>query len=64
MDSVRFRRSDLGHLEVETTYDDPSMFKQPFTTRQVRSLAPKDEEVQEYVCNENERDVAHMKFDQ
>jgi hypothetical protein len=60
----RFRRPDLGHLEVETTYDDPSMFKQPFTTREVRSLAPKDEEVPEYVCVENERDVSHMKFDQ
>ena len=58
----RFRRLDLGHLEVETTYDDPNMFKQPFTTRKVRSLAPKDEEVPEYVCNENERDVAHMKL--
>jgi hypothetical protein len=60
----RFRRSDLGHLEVVTTYDDPSMFKQPFATRQVRSLAPKDEEVPEYVCNENERDASHMRFDQ
>jgi hypothetical protein len=60
----RFRRLDLGHLEVETSYEDPSMFKQPFTTRQVHSLAPKDEEIPEYVCNENERDVAHMKFDQ
>ena len=60
----RFRRLDLGHLEVETTYDDASTFKHPFANRQVRSLAPKGEEVLEYVCAENERDVAHMKFDQ
>ena len=59
----RFRRLDLGHLEVERTYDDPGAFKQPFKTREVHSLAPKDEEVLEYVCEENERDVAHMKFD-
>jgi Carboxypeptidase regulatory-like domain len=60
----RFRRLDLGRLEVETTYDDPSEFKTPFTTREVRSLAPKDEEVLEYVCAENERDVSHMRFEQ
>jgi len=48
---------------VETTYDDPSEFKKPFTTREVRLLAPKDEEVLEYVCNENEKDVVHMQFE-
>jgi hypothetical protein len=61
--SERFRRLDLGHLEVETTYDDPSEFKKPFTTREVQSLAPNDWEVLEYVCNENERDVAHTHFE-
>jgi hypothetical protein len=59
----RFRRLDLGRLELETTYDDPSEFKKPFTTREVRLLAPKDEEVLEYVCAENERDVSHMRFE-
>jgi hypothetical protein len=59
----RFRRPDLGHLEVETTYDDPSEFQKPFTTREVRSLAPNDEEILEYVCNENEKDAAHTHFD-
>jgi hypothetical protein len=58
----RFRRLDLGRLEVETTYDDASEFKKPFTTREVRLLAPKDVEVLEYVCNENEKDVTHMRF--
>jgi hypothetical protein len=59
----RFRRLDLGRLELETTYDDPSEFKKPFTTREVRLLAPKDEEVLEYVCAENERDLSHMRFE-
>jgi hypothetical protein len=59
----RFRRLDLGRLEVETTYDDPSEFKKPFTMREVRLLAPKDWEVQEYVCAENEKDMSHMRFD-
>ena len=61
--SERFRRLDLGHLEVETTYDDASEFKKPFTTREVRSLAPKDWEVLEYVCNENEKDAVHTHFE-
>jgi len=56
----RFRRSDLGHLEVETTYDDPGTFKKPFKTRYVKALAPRDEEILEYVCAENERDVRHL----
>jgi hypothetical protein len=60
----RFRRPDLGHLEVERIYDDPGTFKKPFTTRYVRKLAPTDWEILEYVCNENEKDAAHMKFDQ
>lgn len=57
----RFRRSDLGHLEVLTTYDDPSVFKKPFTTRQIRALAPKDWEILEYVCAENNRDLPHLR---
>lgn len=56
----RFRRLDLGHLEVERTHDDPGTFQQPFTTREVHPLAPKDEEVQEYVCAENNRDLPHL----
>jgi len=53
----RFRRPDLGHLEVENTYDDPTVFKKPFKTRYATSLAPPDWEVGEYVCGENNIDV-------
>jgi hypothetical protein len=56
----RFRRTDLGHLEVETTYDDPSTFKKPFTIRRINPLAPNDWEVLEYVCGENNRDLEHI----
>ncbi len=58
----RFRRPDLGHLEVETTYEEPGAYKKPFKTRYVKSLAPKDWETLEYVCNENEKDAAHRHF--
>lgn len=56
----RFRRPDLGHLEVETTFDDPGTFKKPVRNKRVNSLAPKDFEVFEYVCNENNRDLGHL----
>jgi len=59
--SERYRRPDLGHLEVEITYEDPVAYKKPWTTKQVHSLAPKDLEMYEYVCTENNRDLEHMK---
>jgi len=55
----RLRRTDLGHLEVETTYDDPETFKTPFQTKIVNVLAP-DEEVEEYVCAENNQYREHV----
>jgi hypothetical protein len=55
----RLRRPDLGHLEVETTYDDPGSFGTPFQTRFVNVLAP-DEEVEEYVCAENNQYGDHV----
>lgn len=54
----RFRRLDLGHLEVQRTDEDPGVFRQPFTTREVHPL--EDEEVSEYVCAENNRDLPHL----
>jgi hypothetical protein len=55
----RLRRPDLGHLEVETTYDDPETFQMPFRTKIVNVLAP-DEEVEEYVCTENNQYGEHV----
>ena len=55
----RLRRPDLGHLEVETTYDDRESFKTPFLTKVVNVLAP-DEEVEEYVCTENNQYREHV----
>ena len=55
----RLRRPDLGHLEVETTYDDPESFRTPFQTRFVNVLAP-DEEIEEYVCAENNQYRDHV----
>ena len=55
----RYRRPDLGHLEIETTVDDPGTFLHPYTTKRVADYAP-DQEIHEYICNENNQDVEHL----
>jgi hypothetical protein len=55
----RFQRPDLGHLRIELTIDDPEAYAKPWTIRRVSDLAP-NEEVQEFICTENNRDVEHM----
>lgn len=55
----RYRRPDLGHLEIESTVDDPGALLKPFTLKRVADLAP-DQEIHEYICNENNQDVGHM----
>ncbi len=50
---TRLRRPDLGHLEIEATYDDPATFKKPVKTTVVDVLAP-DEELDEVVCENNQ----------
>jgi Carboxypeptidase regulatory-like domain len=52
-ETQRLRRPDLGHLEIETTYDDPGAFKTPAKFKTVNILAP-DEEVHEVVCENNQ----------
>jgi hypothetical protein len=55
----RYRRPDLGHLEIEFTIDDAGAYAKPWTIKRVSDLAP-NEEVQEYICNENNKDASHM----
>lgn len=54
----RFRRIDLGHLEIEHTVDDPKAYTKPwkFTTHPVMLRG----ELIEYICQENNRDVEHL----
>ena len=57
----RFRRIDLGHLQLEITIDDPGAYTKPWKVRRLLQLAA-GEEIMEYVCNENnktEHYVAH-----
>jgi hypothetical protein len=50
----RYRRPDLGHLEVEITIDDPGAYTRPWKVRRRLDLAP-DEEILEYICHENHK---------
>jgi hypothetical protein len=54
-----FRRPDLGHLEIQTTIDDPGAYAKPWITKQVADLAP-NEEIQEFICSENNQDLGHL----
>jgi len=55
----RFRRPDLGHLEIDVTVEDPKVLSNPWTMKRVATLAPR-EEIMEFICNENNRDLQHM----
>jgi hypothetical protein len=54
----RYHRRDLGHMDLEVTFDDPKTFNKPFTLRSQKLLVP-DTEILEDVC-ENERDSGHL----
>jgi hypothetical protein len=55
----RYHRVDLGHMEIEITVEDPDTFTKPWVIKRAAELAPNDE-IQEYVCTENERDREHL----
>ena len=54
----RYRRPDLGHLEIENTVDDPKAYTKPwsFKTQPVMLKG----ELMEYICQENNKDVQHL----
>jgi hypothetical protein len=48
----RYRRRDLGHIDVEATLEDPAVYSRSWTVRVSAELAA-DSELLEFVCNEN-----------
>jgi hypothetical protein len=56
----RFHRRDFGHMDVQITVDDPKLYTKPFTVKVTEVLLP-DSDVLETICNENEKDRAHLK---
>src|ERR1700681_3924994 len=55
----RFRRLDYGNLEIAITVDAPKAYTKPWTVT-VRQSIVLDNEMIEFICAENERDVRHM----
>jgi hypothetical protein len=56
----RWWRPDAGHLAHEVTVTDPKYYTQPFTFDRVFTHLGPGEELIEFACNENNKDVNHM----
>ena len=54
----RFRRPNYGLLQIDVTIDDPTAYTKPFTVR-INQRLTTDDELIEFICNENERSSAH-----
>lgn len=55
----RYTRTNRGTLTEEVTIEDPATYKHPFTVVASHRLLPGDE-LMEYICQENNRDVRHL----
>ena len=55
----RFRRINVGSMEIEMTVDDPKAYTKPWAAKLNLTLQV-DSDLLEYVCLEGERDSAHM----
>ena len=55
----RFRRRDFGHLDLTLTINDPKAYTKPWTVSETMQISP-DNELIEFVCNENEKDLQHL----
>jgi hypothetical protein len=58
----RFRRKAYGHLQIDMTVDDPKSYTKPWTVRVDQRLLP-DQELIEFVCNENQQFRKLIKID-
>ena len=55
----RFHRKDFGNMDVDVTIDDPKAYTKPWTVHLPFRLLP-DSELLEYICTENNKDLAHL----
>jgi hypothetical protein len=56
----RFRRPKFGRLDIEVTVDDPKAYTRPWTVSLKQFYVP-DSDLLDYVCQENEKDVPHLR---
>ncbi len=59
----RFRRPTLGHLQIDFTIEDPKAYTKPWTVRVDQRLLP-DQELIEFVCNENQQFERRIQLNQ
>jgi hypothetical protein len=55
----RIRRTNLGRLEIDVRFEDRKFYTRPWTVP-VRAELVADTEMIEYICSENQKDVAHL----
>lgn len=53
----RFKRLDSNHLSYEVTVDDPKYYTKPWKNTRVWTLMKPGQEIMEYVCTENNKEV-------
>jgi hypothetical protein len=56
----RFRRVSYGELQIDVTVDDPKAYTRPWTAKTIRQTLLPDEELIEFVCQENEKSSKHF----
>jgi hypothetical protein len=57
----RIRRPGKGTLEVEIAMEDPGAFTAPWKRTFTATLASPEEEILEFICTENNRDIGHYR---
>jgi hypothetical protein len=57
------RRPTFGHLQIDLTVTDPKAYTHPWTVRVDQRLAP-DQEMIEFICEENQQFRRRIKIDQ
>jgi hypothetical protein len=58
----RIRRPTYGKLEIDITLDDPKAYTKPLTLRVNQQISP-DDEIIEFICNENQQFRRRVKID-
>jgi hypothetical protein len=58
----RIRRPTFGHLQIDTTVEDPKAYTRSWTVRVDQRFLP-DEELIEFICNENQQFRIRIKID-
>jgi|SRR5271166_5115913 len=54
----RFRRTDVGHMQLAITIDDPKAYRRPWTVNTTLNLLP-DTELLEAFCDNHEKTMEH-----